>query len=222
MTDTPPAPAAPVLNAVASFEFPQLGAAKVDFDVRQIPDGVRLDFLKGAVRAYIANRLNAAAARHVKDETVAAWAAYEEATKADALQTIVPMPTSPKPADPDYTAVYTRAVEDLKTGTIRKQGETPKARKTKDPLIALVTDVVVRAVYDNERQQNPKYSFFEARKAVGVDGIAYLDAAIEAKVAAGADRAALEKSRDEKYINPAKAMLGMTTTKKQEGLPSIL
>lgn len=207
--------------SVAEFEFPNLNG-KVQFDCATIPADTRLDFLKGAVRQYIANRLNAANSRHIKDEAVIAWNAYDEATKADALQSIVPKPTVERPAEPNYREVYDRAVADLAAGAIRKQGDGPKPRKIKDPLVALVTDVVVRAVYDSRRAADPKYGFFDARKEVGTDGIAYLNAAIDAKVAAGADRAALEKSRDEKYITPAKRMLGLVSDKKTTELPSIL
>jgi hypothetical protein len=212
-----PAPA----PTVAEFEFPNLDG-KVQFDCATIPADVRLDFLKGAVRAYIANRLNAAATRHQKDDKVAAWFAYDEASKADALQTLVPQPTGERPAEPNFKDVYDRAVADLAAGQIRRQGTEPKARKTKDPLVSLVTDAVVRAIFDTRRAVNPKYSFFEARKEVGTDGVAYLNAAIEQKVAEGGDRAQLEKAKQEKYIGPAERMLGRVVDKRNAELPSIL
>jgi hypothetical protein len=207
--------------SVAEFEFPSLDG-KVQFDCAIIPSEVRLDFLKGAVRAYIANRLNAANTRYTKDDQVAAWNAYDAATAADALQTIVPRPAFDKPVEPNYMDVYERAVADLANGNIRRQGTEPKARKTKDPLISLVTDAVVRAIFDTRRAVDPKYTFFMARKEVGTDGIAYLDAAIEEKVAQGIDRAQLEKAKEDKYIGPAKRMLGQTVDKKNAELPSIL
>ena len=208
-------------NPIAEFEFPAM-PEKVQFDVTTIPAEVRLDFLKGAVRAYIANRLNAASTRHSKDETVAAWAAYDAATGADALQTLVPRPAVDRPDEPNYLEVYDRAVKDLADGNIRRQGNEPKARKTKDPLISLVTDAVVRAIFDTRRSVDPKYTFFMARKEVGTDGVAYLNAAIEEKVAQGMDRAQLEKAKQEKYIGPAERMLGITVDKKNAELPSIL
>jgi hypothetical protein len=207
--------------AIAEFEFPQI-TGKVTFDCATIPADVRLDFLKGAVRAYIANRLNAAATRYSKDETVAAWAQYEAATASDPLQSIVPQPTAALPDEPNFKEVYDRAVADLAAGTIRRQGAEPKARKTKDPLVSLVTDAVVRAIYNDRRAANPKYSFFDARKEVGTDGVAYLHAMIEAKVAEGVDRAQLEASLEEKYMGPAKRMLGQEVSKKGAALPSIL
>jgi hypothetical protein len=216
------APAEPAPSPVAELEFPQI-EGKLSFDCTAMPAQVRLDFLKAQVRAYIANRLNAAHNRHVKDEKVVAWTAYEEASKADPLQTVVPKPEGDKPADPDYMAVYNRAVEDLKAGTVRKQGDTPKPKKTKDPLVATVTDQVVRAVYNSKRAEDPKYHIFAAKKEVGTDGIAYLNAAVEAKVAEGGDRAALVKSMNERYIHPAMTMLGMPIPgKKTSELPSLL
>jgi hypothetical protein len=209
------------VSTVAEFEFPNI-TGKVQFDCAAIPANVRLDFLKGAVRAYIANRLNAANTRHTKDDTVASWAAYDAATKADALQTIVPRPTVERPAEPNYMEVYNRAVADLATGTVRRQGTEPKIRKTKDPLISLVTDAVVRAIYNTNRAANAKYTFFDARKEVGVDGVAYLHAMIEEKVKGGVDRASLEASLEEKYMGPARRMLGQESSKKGAALPSIL
>lgn len=212
-----PAPASPI----AEFEFPNL-TGKRSFDCTEIPGDTRLDFLKGAVRGYIANRLNGVHTRHEKDEKVIAWNAYDEATKADPLQTVAPKPEGERPAAPDYEEAYARAIADLKAGNVRKVGAEPKPRKTKDPLTAVVTDVVVREVFEARKAADPKYNFLAAKKEVGTDGIAYLNAMIEAKVAGGTDRALLEKMRDEKYVNPAKAMLGITSSKKTSELPSIL
>lgn len=219
-SDPTPAPAT-VSPGVTEWEFPNL-TGKRSFDVALIPSEVRLDFLKGAARNYVANRLNGVNTRHQKDPKVAAWNAYDEATKADALQTVVPKPDGERPALPDYEDAYTRAIADLTAGNVRKQSAEPKARATKDPLVKTVTDVVTREVYESRRAADAKYSYLTAKKEVGADGIAYLNAMIDAKVAAGGDRAQLEKMRDTKYVNPAKAMLGLTTTKGQDALPSIL
>jgi hypothetical protein len=216
-----PAPEAANPN-VAGFEFRQLGSETVSVDLATIPSDTRLDFLKNAVRDYIANRLNGLSNRFEKDEKVLAWNAYDKATAADPLQSIVAKPEGERPTPPDYKAAFDRAIADLVNGTIRKRGDEPAQRKVKDPLIATITDAVVRAVYGKERETNPKYSFFEARKAVGTDGLAYLNAIIEEQVAAGGDRAMLEASRDERFVNPAKNLLGMGTNKKLAGKPSLL
>lgn len=217
------APVAPAANpGLTEFEFPNLDG-KQTYDVGLIPSNVRLDFLKTAVRNHIANRLNGVHTRHQKNPLVAAWTAYEEANKADALQTVVPQPTTAKPADPDYKAAYDAAIADLTAGNVRRAGSgEPKPRAVKDPLISTVTDVVIREVFAGRKATDAKYTFLQAKAEVGPDGIAYLNKLIEAKVAAGADRAALEKMRDTKYIGPAKAMLGLHTTKAQSELPSIL
>lgn len=221
MTDPVAPPAAP-LSTIAEFEFPNL-AGKRSFDCTLVPAEVRLDFLKGALRSYIANRLNGVHTRHLKDEKVAAWNAYDEATKADALQTVVTKPEGDRPAEPDYEVAYARAIEDLTKGDVRRQGTgEPKARKTRDPLIGVVTDVVVREVFDSRRAADPKYTYLHAKKEVGPDGVAYLNALIDAKVEGGASRPDLEKMLATKYIGPAKAMLGITATKAVSDLPSIL
>lgn len=218
-----PAPVTPAVAAsVATFTFPNLTGER-SYDCANIPADTRLDFLKTGVRNYIANRLNGINTRHEKDEKVVAWTAYDEATKADALQTAVPKPEGDRPAAPDYEDAYNRAIADLTAGNVRKKGTGEAApRKTKDPLIATVTDAVVREVYASRKAADPKYNFLTAKKEVGSDGIAYLNTMIDAKVAQGGVRADLEAMRDERYVNPAKAMLGLTTSKKAGSLPSIL
>lgn len=208
---------------LAEFEFPQFAeGTKHTFDVAEIPSDVRLDFLKGAVRGYVANRLNGVHTRHQKDPAVIAWNAYDEASKADALQTAVAKPEGERPAEPNYEEALARAFEDLRTGNVRKVGGEPKARKTTDPLVKIVTEVVAREVFESRRAADPKFTYLHAKKEVGTDGVAYLNTLIDAKVEGGADRAQLEKMRDTKYINPAKAMLGISTTKAVSELPSIL
>jgi hypothetical protein len=129
----------------------------------------------------------------------------------------------------------------LLKGEIRQQGKKGegRSRQPKDPLVQAVTNVVVRAVYeahkaagakvDNGKGGTRPYSFPDATKEVGGDGIKYLNAQIDAKVAAAPEaeqaalRTQLEKRRDDQYINPAKVMLGLSTTgKKGAELPSIL
>lgn len=215
-TETTTAP-----DTVAKFTLPTLEGER-SFDCAQIPANVRLDFLKKATRDYINNRVNAVVQRHQKLEAVIAWDRYDAAVKADALQTAVPKPEGERPAAPDLEDAFKRACEALVTGDVRKQGAEPKARQRKDPLIALVTDTVIREVYESKRAADPKYSFLAAKKEVGTDGIEYLNKMIEAKVAEGVDRAALENMRDTRYINPAKLMLGINDNKAIKALPSIL
>jgi hypothetical protein len=210
-----------VAPSVLSTEYPNLEGVQT-FDCAEIPAELRLSFLKDHVRSYIANRLNSVNTRHQKDPKVAAWKAYDEATKADPLQTVVAQPGFERPAAPDYADAYARAVADLKAGNVRKQSDEPKQRVKKDPLVAVVTDAVIREVYESERTKDPKFTFLNARTKVGTDGIAYLNKLIDEKVAAGADRAALEKMLEERYVGPAKKMLGLTADKKTAGLPSIL
>lgn len=217
MTEATAAPASPILK----IELPNLDGAR-DFDCTTIPVDTRLDLLKQGTQNYIRNRINAVAQRHAKDADVIAWAAFDEASKADPLQTVVPKPQSERPAAPNYEEAYQRAIADLIAGNIRKHTGEPKTRAKKDPLIKAVTDIVVGEVYEARKAENAKYSFFDAKKEVGGDGIAYLNAMIEAKVAQGVDRALLEKMRDTRYINPAKTMLGLNTPKALSELPSIL
>jgi hypothetical protein len=221
MTDTLQTPAADVPNTVLETEYPNL-PGKRTMDCTVIPADVRLDFLKGAVRAYIANRLNSLQTRYQKDPLVIAWTAFKEASKADPLQTVVPKPTADEPPIPNFAEAYERAVKDLTEGKIRRQSDEPKVKKTRDPLTAIITDAVIREVYDARKATNNKYTYIMARAEVGVDGLAYLDKMIAAKVAAGADEAALQKMKETRYVTPTKLMLGLTVNKAAAGLPSIL
>lgn len=219
MTDTPAA----VSPGVTEWEFPSL-PGKRSFDVATIPSETRLELLKNAVRGYIANRLNSGNVRYDKDPAVAAWAAYDAATKADALQTAVPQPAGERPASFDAEGAYSRAITDLMNGHVRKRGGDGEAkpRVVKDPLVSAVTDIVVREVFNGRKATDPKFTFLAAKAEVGGDGIAYLNKMIAAKVAAGANEGDLIKVRDNKYINPAKTMLGLSTSKAMSELPSIL
>lgn len=221
MTDPTAAAAPAAADPVLAFTLPNL-PGNHSFDVSTIPADVRLDLLKGAVRSYVANRVNSTHQRHQKDPAVLAWFSYDEAVKADPLQTAVATPAGERPADPDLNGALSRAYADLVVGNVRKQSDEPKARTRKDPLIALVTKAVVRDVFEARKAADPKYSYLSASKEVGTDGIAYLNQMIETKAAAGVDRTALEKMRDNKYVNPAKVMLGITENKSLKDLPSIL
>lgn len=218
--DPGPAPVAP--STVLVTTYPNLDGEQ-SFDVASMPAELRLAFLKDHTRAYIANRINSVNTRHKNDPLVKAWDAYDNATKADPLQTIVAKPDKERPADPNYAEAYARAVHDLSTGNVRKQSDGPKAKRApKDPLVSIVTDAVIREVYEAEHAKDAKFTWIMARAKVGADGVAYLKALIEAKVAAGADRAALEKMLQTRYIGPAQLMLGLNTPKSSQGLPSIL
>lgn len=218
MTDTN----APEANPnVLVFELPGI-EGKNTFDLSTIPADNRLDFLKASVRTYIANRVNAVTQRHAKDPAVVSWFAYDEATKADPLQSAVARPAFERPAAPDLRVALARALEDLAKGEIKRKAGEPKERARKDPLVATVTKAVITDVYNARKATDPKYSYLTAQKDVGTDGIKYLQDLIEAKVAQGQERGPLETMLQEKYIKPAQIMLGLTANKKIEGLPSIL
>lgn len=223
MTETTTEAPAPAPTTVLTYTLPGLTGER-SFDCGSIPAEQRLEFLKNAVRNYIANRVNAVQMAYNKDERVLAWDAYEKATASDPLQTAVPKPEYEKPTAPDLEAAHTRAVEDLAAGKVKQRGKTGerKTRERKDPLIKHVTKVVTDEVYEARKSADSKFTYIAARQLVGDDGIAYLNKMIDAKVEAGADRAQLEQVRDSKYIKPARIMLGLDTDKKMAALPSIL
>lgn len=212
----------------------------VSIDLGAIPQEARLELLRSAVRTAVTNRVNVAMVRNrAQRAPFAAWAAYDAAQAADPMQTTVAKPegerpTGDVPAALDPIAKANEAIADLLKGELRQQAKKGegKSRAPKDPLIAAVTQVVARAVFDSHKAAGTKvpvegkepraYTYPDAVKEVGGDGIAYLNKQIDAKVAAGGDRTALEKARDQRYINPARTMLGLNQTKAQSELPSIL
>lgn len=184
-------------------------------DQSLIATEILTDFVRKAIRDYVNNSVNQAQRR--ANEANKAWDAYDAAIAVDAMQTAVPKPEKPREtADLIETAKAAR--ERLYKGEVRKQstGE-GKSRAPKDPLIAAITQVVVREVFDKNKATTPGYKWPQAIKEVGADGLAYLKARVEALVTAGQDRATLEKFLDEKYVKPAQMMIGAKTNKATEG-----
>lgn len=204
-----PAPA-PDTNFV--FELPNSNSTKISIDYATIPQESRFELLKTAIRGYITNSANQANIKANKANEK--FAQYDEAIKADPLQTAVAKPDEATRVD-SVAAVMEAAVAArtrLYEGAMRKAGDGTKTRVTKDPLVKLVTDAVLREVFEKNKATSG-YKWTDAVKEVGGDGVAYLNKRIDARVAAGGDRAALEKFRDERYVNPAKMMLGQKDSK---------
>lgn len=251
MTDTAnEAPVAPDMNLaieVANTATTEGGDNQtVSINMAEIPADARLELLRSAIRTSVTNRVNVAMVRNRAARAPwVNWAAYDAAIAADPLQTAVAKPegerpTGEAPAALDPIAKANEAIADLLKGELRSQAKKGegRSRKTADPLVQAVTNVVVRAVFeankaqgrtvDNGKGGTRPYGFPDATKEVGGDGIKYLNAQIDAKVAAAPEgerdalRKSLEAARDARYITPAKVMLGQDLTKKQAELPSIL
>jgi hypothetical protein len=217
----------------------------VSIDLGGIPAEARLELLRNQVRDVVRNRVNVAVQRSKKArEPFSAWAAYNAAIAADPLQTALAKPegeapTGDMPAAVDPIAKANEAIASLLKGELgARRGEGNAAGRTpKDPLVTAVTGVVARAVYEANKGTTVadgkggtrKFTYPDAVKLVGGDGVAYLNAQIDAKVSAAPEaeqaalRTQLEKRRDDQYVNPARIMLGQTATgKKGSELPSIL
>lgn len=210
-TPTPAPVPAPDNPNTFQFRIPNT-ETDIAIDVSQVPPEVRMDMLKKALRDYINNAVNQANVRANKAN--APFDAYDEAIKADPLQTAVPKPEGERTVA-DLIGTAAAARERLYKGEVRKQGEggEGKGRQPKDPLIKLVTDAVVRELFEKNKETTKGYKYTDAVKEVGGDGMAYLNKLIEDKVAAGMDRATLEKFRDERYVKPAEMMLGRRDNK---------
>lgn len=225
-----PAPAANT-NAL-TFALPA-EAGDFTVDLARIPAETRLELLKNAVKTAIINRVNVANVRHGKangafeafDKYTAAKAAYD----ADPISNANPgdAPEAPKgdrPAAIDLVALATAGAEALYSGELRKKGDgTAKTRTPKDPVDALVTQNVVRELFTKNKATDAKYTYPMAVKEVGASGTAFLKARIDTAVAAGADRAQLEKMLEARYLAPARMMAGVDGLKgKNAELPNIL
>lgn len=208
----PEAPApAPVADNVLVFRIPNT-ETDIQVVIADVPPELRMDMLKKALGDYIRNAVNQENVRTSKHN--APFDAYDEAMKADPLQTAVPQPTGErKVADLIETAKAAR--ERLYKNEVRKHGDgAGRTRETKDPLTKLVTEAVVRELFDKNKATTPGYKWTDATKAVGGDGVKYLEARIAELVAAGSGTEAdLRKFMDERYIKPAQMMLGLKTNK---------
>lgn len=214
-------PAAPVDGNTFQFRIPNT-ETDIGIDIAKIPAEVRMDFLKKGLRDYITNAVNQANIRANKAN--AGHDAYDEAIKADALQTAVAKPTTEK-ATADLTGTAAAARERLYKGEIRKQGDgTATPRATVDPLTKLVTEAVVRELHAKDKAAGGKrkYTEFTSEVANAGGGVKYLEAKIAEKVAGGGDAAVLNKFLQDRYIKPAEMMLGTKTGKSTAPENSIL
>lgn len=192
------------------------GEVQMSVALGDIPADTRMDLLKQAVRNYVVNSTNQAYQRHLK--ALGPWTAYENAQAADPLQTAVTKPEGERPTV-DLIPVATEARTRLYEGKVQKRGEgSGKKREARDPLTTHVTNAVVRELFDKKKAADPKFKWTDAVTEVGSDGIAYLNKLVDEKVKAGADKAALDKFMDERYIKPAKMMLGLTDNKATTGV----
>lgn len=212
VTTAPVAAAEPAATPdnVLIFRIPNT-ETDISVDIAQVPASVRMDMLKTALRNYITNATNQANVRANKANEP--FDLYDEAQKADPVQTAVPRPDGERVvADLLKTAADAR--ERLYKGEVKKQGDgTPRAKV--DPLTKLVTDAVVRELFAKRKEADSKVKYTditsEVSKAGG--GVKYLEAMVAEKVAAGADEKQLRDFMDARYIKPAKMMIGETDTK---------
>lgn len=220
--EAPATPAAGTDNAnVFQFQIPNT-ETKMQIDISQVPAELRMDFLQKGLRDYIVNSVNQANVRANKAN--APFDAYDEAVKADPLQTAVAKPNGERTAA-DLISVAAAARDRLYKGEVRKNGEGGTTRReTVDPLTKFVTEAVVRELHakDKEAGGKRKYTEFTSEVSKAGGGIKYLEAKIAEKVAGGADEATLRKFMDERYIKPAQIMLGTKTGKATAPENSIL
>lgn len=221
MTDTPATPATPApAESGNTFLFAIPGTDKqMQIDRTAIPADVRLALLDKSIESYVRNSVNVANVRWNKDNE--AWTAYNEAQKADPLQTAVARPEGDEPTEEARVAHLIQVASDARTrmyeNKMQRRDGTGGGRKTVDPLVKLVSDAVVRELHEKEPKGGRTYLQINAEVSKAGGGIAYLEARIAEKVAAGGDEKELRKYLDSRYITPAKLMLGQSTNKATSG-----
>lgn len=202
-----------VATNVHKFEVPGTDNTVMQVEIDKIPPAVRMDLLTGSITGYVRNSVNQAMVRH--KTAMAPWDAYEKACAVDPLQTSVPKPEGALPTV-DLIEVAVAARNRLYEGNVRKAGER-KARTAADPLTSMVTQAVIRELFEKKKATEKGYKYTDAVKEVGGNGIKYLDDLIAAKVAAGANADELNKFKESRYIQPAKLMLGQRDTAGTKG-----
>lgn len=217
---TDSADSTPAADTLFKFNLPGV-EPEIGVDKAKLPAKTNDYLIETAARTYIANAANGASQKYKKAD--APWIAYEEAVAKDPLQTAVAKPEGDRPTAPNLIEVVKAARDRLYSGEMRIAGESGKEPTTKDPLDKQVTSVVQREVFDKRRKTDPKFSWPQVVKEVGASGIAYLKAAIAEKVSAAPEgerdgiQKALDKYLEEKYLKPARIMLGMDTPKSVVG-----
>lgn len=154
---------------------------EVVIDTAEIPEAIKERFLNSAYKSYINSRVNVAAAKFKKDK--------EEDPTVD---------------EPDYAELAAKAKADLLAGTVRVRGDGTggRTRSTKDPLIGLITQAVIRDLFAKRRKKDPSVKFGTIVKEVGADGLAFL----RERAKGDADKL---KAIETKYVKPARTMLGV-------------
>lgn len=187
-------------------------AEPIVFDLRRLPDPVKLHLLKTATKNYVHNRVSTAEAKTKKAN--ADWSLYEAAMQNDPLQSVVPKPTVER-VTTDVQAIADGAINALVNDLLgrRSGGTGKKAKEKRDPLITQITRAVVADVYKKGTAADPAYKYPTAQKEVGSDGLAYLRTKLPEWLAKGGDEAGFNKVLETRYINPAKIMLGITLPK---------
>jgi hypothetical protein len=180
-------------NTTVAFKLAMDENVEVSIDVASLPEEVQRRLQMSAARAYVQGRCNVANVRYNK---------LMKAHEAD--------PTVDKPTKPDFAALAAAAKKDLIENNMRERGDgtARKTREAKDPVDAIVTQTVVRSLFEARRKKDPSLKYTTITKEVGGSGIAYLTARAEAK-AAGDEKVLEQLTKDiqTKYVKPAQKML---------------
>jgi len=179
---------------------------EAEINLELIPENTRKDLLRSAVQNYITNRVSTS--KSVIKKKNEPFDIYDAACKNDPLQNLVKQPEGEREVL-DVITVMTTGINALYEGKFgRRSGDGRKSKPQRDPLVTQITRAVVQEVYQKQKELNPAYKYPMAAKQVGSDGLAYLKARMEERIASGADAKQLNDLLETRYIRPAKIMLG--------------
>jgi hypothetical protein len=178
----------------------------VSIDRARIPANIRLELLDRAIKQLVNGRPHQAAMKFAADTK-------EYKAKCDADPTF----DGAAPTAPNLAELANNVISELYEGKLRQRGKGgAKQTEAKDPVDAVVTQAVIRELFQKRKAEKPGTKYQEVVKEVGTSGIAYLNARATSLANGDEKRLAeLTKTIDSKYIKPARAMVSQNAKGEQ-------
>lgn len=182
-------------------------AVSVAIDLSKIPAATRRELLEQRIKQLVNGRPHQAVMAFNK-----AQAEYKAKCDAD------PTFDGTAPTAPNLAEIAQGAITDMYEGKLRQRGKgTGKQAEAKDPVDAVVTQAVIRELFQKRKAEKPGTKYQEVVKEVGVSGIKYLEARAETLSNGDEKRKAeLLKTLENKYIKPARQMVSVNAKGEQQ------
>lgn len=178
----------------------------VNVDISRIPANIRRELLDQRIKQLVNGRPHQAAMKFAAETT-------EYKAKCDADPTF----DGAAPAMPNLAEIAQGAINDMYEGKLRQRGKGgSKQAEAKDPVDAVVTQAVIRELFQKRKAEKPGTKYQEVVKEVGTSGIAYLTARATSLANGDEKRLAeLTKTIENKYVKPARAMVSQNAKGEQ-------